>query len=76
MFLKSNNYIIFNYFKYISIVLGIFIGLIWLSQIIRIIELQYSIGIQIFQVAKTTLLALHSFINPLYPFLLLMEVFY
>ena len=75
MFLKSNNYIIFNYFKYISIVLGIFIGLIWLSQLIRIIEFQYSIGIQNFQVAKTTLLALPSFINPLYPFLLLIGSF-
>ena len=75
MLLKSNNYIILNYFKYISIILGIFISLIWLSQTIRIIEFQYSIGLQIFQVAKTTLLALPSFLNPLYPFLLLLGSF-
>jgi len=55
--------------------LGIFISLIWLSQTIRIIEFQYSIGLQIFQVAKTTLLALPSFLNPLYPFLLLLGSF-
>ena len=73
--MKSNNYIILNYFKYISIILGIFISLIWLSQTIRIIEFQYSIGLQIFQVAKTTLLALPSFLNPLYPFLLLLGSF-
>ena len=64
-----------NYFKYISIILGIFISLIWLSQTIRIIEFQYSIGLQIFKVAKTTLLALPSFLNPLYPFLLLLGSF-
>ena len=50
----------------------IFIGLIWVSQILRIIEFQYSISFQIFDVAMTTLLALPSFINPLVPFLILM----
>ena len=53
----------------------IFIGLIWISQIIRIIEFQYSISSQIIEVASTTLLALPSFINPLVPFLLLMSSF-
>ena len=62
MFEKARSYIIFNYFKYILIILLIFIGLIWLSQIIRILEFQYSISNQIIEIAVTTLLALPSFI--------------
>ena len=53
----------------------IFIGLIWISQIIRIIEFQYSISNQIIEIASTTLLALPSFINPLVPFLILLGSF-
>ena len=72
---KARSYIIYNYFKYILIILFIFIGLIWLSQIIRIIEFQYSITNQILEIAGTTLLALPSFINPLVPFLILIGSF-
>ena len=68
-------YIIYNYFKYILIILLIFISLIWLSQIIRILEFQYSISNQIIEIAGTTLLALPSFINPLVPFLILIGSF-
>ncbi|MDA8669162.1 LptF/LptG family permease [Alphaproteobacteria bacterium] len=71
----SRSYIIYNYFKYILIILLVFIGLIWLSQIIRIIEFQYSISNQILEIAGTTLLALPSFINPLVPFLILIGSF-
>jgi len=72
---KTRSYIIYNYFKYILIILLIFIGLIWLSQIIRILEFQYSISNQIIEIAGTTLLALPSFINPLVPFLILIGSF-
>src|SRR5210317_1711667 len=72
---KARYYIIYNYFKYILIILLIFIGLIWLSQIIRILEFQYSISNQIVEIASTTLLALPSFINPLVPFLILIGSF-
>ena len=72
---KARSYIIYNYFKYILIILFVFIGLIWLSQIIRIIEFQYSISNQIIEIARTTLLALPSFINPLVPFLILIGSF-
>ena len=68
---KARSYIIYNYFKYILIILLVFIGLIWISQIIRILEFQYSISNQILDIAGTTLLALPSFINPLVPFLIL-----
>ena len=71
----ARSYIIYNYFKYILIILLVFIGLIWLSQIIRIIEFQYSISNQILEIAGTTLLALPSFINPLVPFLILIGSF-
>jgi len=53
----------------------VFTGLIWLSQIIRIIEFQYSITNQIIEIAGTTLLALPSFINPLVPFLIIIGSF-
>tara|TARA_B100001063_G_scaffold213587_1_gene213232 strand:+ start:4072 stop:5100 length:1029 start_codon:yes stop_codon:yes gene_type:complete len=69
-------YIISNYFKYILINILIFVGLIWLSQILRILELQYSISNQIFEVLKTTSLVLPSFINPLMPFLLIIGSFF
>ena len=70
------SYIIFNYLKYISINIIIFLGLIWLSQILRILELQHSISTQLDDVIKTTLLVLPSFINPLMPFLLLIASFF
>ena len=69
-------YIIFVYFKYIFINIIIFIGLIWLSQILRILDLQYSFSNQIFDVLATTALVLPSFINPLMPFLLLLGSFF
>ena len=72
---KAKSYIIYNYFKYILIILLIFIGLIWLSQIIRILEFQYSISNQIVEIAGTTLLALPSFINPLVPFMIIIASF-
>ena len=72
---RARSYIIYNYFKYILIILLVFIGLIWLSQIIRILEFQYSISNQIIEIAATTLLALPSFINPLAPFLIIIGSF-
>ena len=72
---KAGFYILYDYFKYILIILFIFIGLIWISQIIRILEFQYSISNQIIEIAGTTLLALPSFINPLVPFLILISSF-
>ena len=72
----TRSYIIFNYFKYISINVIIFIGLIWFSQILRILELQHSITTQIFEVINTTILVLPSFISPLMPFLLIMASFF
>ena len=71
----TRSYIIFNYLKYISINIIIFIGLIWLSQILRILELQQTITTQLSDVIKTTILVLPSFINPLMPFLLLIASF-
>ncbi len=50
--------------------------MIWLSQILRILELQQSINTQIMDVVSTTLLVLPSFISPLMPFLLLLSSFF
>ena len=72
---RAKSYIIYNYFKYILIILLVFIGLIWLSQIIRILEFQYSISNQIIEIAGTTLLVLPSFVSPLIPFLILIGSF-
>ena len=76
MFGGTRSYIIFNYLKYILINIIIFIGLIWLSQILRILELQHSITTQLFEVIKTTILVLPSFISPLMPFLLIIASFF
>ena len=72
----TRSYIFFNYLKYISVNIIIFIGLIWLSQVLRILELQQSITTQIIDVIFTTLLVLPSFINPLMPFLLIFSSFF
>ena len=72
----TRSYIIFNYLKYISINIIIFIGLIWLSQILRILELQQSLTTQVMDVVSTTLLVLPSFISPLMPFLLIIASFF
>ena len=76
MMKEAKYYIISVFFKYILINIFIFLGLIWLSQILRILELQYSISNQIFDVIKTTCLVLPSFINPLMPFLILLGSFF
>ena len=70
------SYIIFNYLKYILINIIIFIGLIWFSQILRILELQHSITTQLIDVISTTILVLPSFISPLMPFLVLLGSFF
>ena len=62
--------------KYILINIIIFVGLIWISQILRILELQQSISTQLFEVIKTTVLVLPSFIGPLLPFLLIIAGFF
>ena len=50
--------------------------MIWLSQILRILELQHSITTQLTDVIKTTVLVLPSFISPLMPFLLILASFF
>ena len=50
--------------------------MIWLSQILRILELQHSITTQLFEVIKTTLFVLPSFIGPLMPFLVIIASFF
>ena len=62
--------------KYILINILIFLGLIWFSQILRILELQHSITTQLINVINTTILVLPSFISPLLPFLMLLASFF
>ena len=53
----------------------VFLGLIWISQILRILDFQYSLTNQIFDIAGTTLLVMPSFINHLVPFIILIASF-
>ena len=69
-------YIFLNYFKYVLVFFSLFLSIIWLSQILRLIDVQFSISSQIFEIISTTLLALPSFINPLLPVLLILSYFY
>lgn len=66
-------YIVLNYFKYILIFITIFGLLIWASQILRILDFNYSINSQIYQVFISTSFILPSFINPLMPVLILLS---
>ena len=72
----AKSYIIFTYLKYILINILIFLGLIWFSQVLRILELQQSISTHLIDVIRTTILVLPSFINPLLPFILLLASFF
>ena len=73
---RIRSYILFSYLKYILINVTIFISLIWISQILRILEIQSSINTQMFTVIGTTMLVLPSFISPLMPFLLILASFF
>jgi lipopolysaccharide export LptBFGC system permease protein LptF len=64
----SKYYLISKYFKHFFINLLIFIFLIWISQILRIMEMKLSIGNQIIDVVKVTFYSLPSFISSLAPF--------
>ena len=70
------SYIIITYLKYILTSIIIFIGMIWLSQILRILEMQHSITTQLTDVITTTILVLPSFINPLMHFMLILASFF
>jgi lipopolysaccharide export LptBFGC system permease protein LptF len=72
----TRSYIILNFLKYVLINIVIFITIIWISQILRILELQHSITTQLTDVISATLLVLPSFINPLMPFLLVIASFF
>lgn len=50
--------------------------LIWFSQIIRIVELQFSISNQIFDILTGTIYSIPSFLTPLMPFFILIGSFY
>lgn len=52
------------------------LSLVWLSQILRLLDLRFSIATQIFDVIAITLLALPSYIAPIVPFILLISYFY
>ena len=74
--MNPNYYIIYNFFKYFLVNISIFIGLIWLSQIIRLLDFEQSLSFQFYDVIKTTILVLPSYLNPLFPFLILMSSYF
>lgn len=74
--MKIRSYIILFYLKYFLIFTSLFISLIWISQILRILDIKYSISYQLIDVIYTTSLILPSYINPLLPLLILFNFFY
>ena len=76
MFKKITIYIVFFQFKYLLNFLFILLGLIWISQILRLVDLKFSLTNQIFDIMGTTFLVLPSYLNPLLPILLLISFFY
>ena len=76
MFKKITIYIVFFQFKYLLNFLFILLGLICISQILRLVDLKFSLTNQIFDIMGTTFLVLPSYLNPLLPILLLISFFY
>jgi len=68
---NARSYIIYSYLKYILISTLIFLFLVWISQILRIVNIQSSFYSQIIDIFLTSLFALPSFINPLLPLLII-----
>lgn len=52
------------------------LSLVWLSQVIRLIDLKFSLSTQIFDVLSTTILVLPSFIGTIINFILLISLLY
>lgn len=71
--MKLKFYIVLEYFKYILTFITIFGSLIWISQILRVLDFNYSINSQIYQIFISTSFILPSFINPLMPILILLS---
>lgn len=68
---KIKLYIFLNFFKYLLINSLFFVGLVWISQALRIIDLDYIQSEQILKILIVTLMALPSYINPLLPILII-----
>lgn len=65
MLSNLNCYILKKFFKYTFIFLITFIILIWISQVLRIIDLSQSYSTQLLEIILATLYSLPSFISPL-----------
>ena len=76
MFQRIKIYIVFHQFKYLLNFLIILLGLIWLSQVLRLLDLKFSFSTQIIDVMMTTFFVLPSFINPLMPIILIINYIY
>jgi len=65
MLSNLNCYILKKFFKYTFIFLITFIILIWISQVLRIIDLSQTYSTQLLEIILATLYSLPSFISPL-----------
>jgi len=59
------------FFKYLINLIFLFLGLIWISQTLRIIDIKYSISNQLLDILSSSLFVLPSYLNPLLPILII-----
>jgi len=71
---KIRSYIFFFYFKYLLSFFLIGMTLIWFSQILRILDLKFSISNQLDSIIITTFLVLPNYSNPLLPIIMLITL--
>jgi lipopolysaccharide export LptBFGC system permease protein LptF len=70
--MKLKLYLTLNYVKYIVILLLVFILIIWLAQILRMLDFNQTFSIQLYEIIKITSYLLPSAINTILPIIILL----
>lgn len=68
---KIKSYILFNYFKYLITNSLFFISLVWISQTLKILNIQFSDSVEVLDIILTSIAVLPSYLSPLLPILII-----
>ncbi|MDC0862077.1 LptF/LptG family permease [Alphaproteobacteria bacterium] len=71
--MKLKLYLTLNYVKYIVILLFVFVLIIWLAQILRMLDFNQTFSIQLYEIIKITSYLLPSAINTILPIIILLS---
>ena len=70
--MKLKLYLTLNYVKYIVILLLVFLLIIWLAQILRMMDFNQTVTIQLYEIMRITSYLLPSAINTILPIIILL----